>query len=261
MMMKLLFILLLFCGSYQALQAQSDLVADTAVTVDDDYGDDDDMPAEDVPAELEKPVLRRVSNDSIRKLKTRPEFAYMEYADSFLRKYQQPEEQKQESHEREEEREPSPSILDNQGIRTFYWLAAIALVLWLIYKIFSGQGSLFARNKKQAVVVEEASEEDIAGKPLEQLIDKAIKAKDYRLAIRYLYLHTLETLGEKQLISLAPQKTNYQYLRELGDKPYSSNFSKLTLQYEYVWYGEFKLDDVMFNKMHEGFKKFKSQVI
>jgi hypothetical protein len=260
-MKKLFFIFLLFCGSLQALHAQSETVTDTVLAGEHDFDPEEPMTDVEEPAELEKPVPRRVSNDSVRKLKARPEFAYMQYADSFLRHYQQPEEKKEESHERVEEREPSPSILDNQGLRTFYWLAAIALVLWLLYKIFSGQGSLFARNKKHVPVTAEISEEDTTGKPLEQLVDKAIKAKDYRLAIRYLYLHTLEILGEKQLILLAPQKTNYQYLRELSDKPYSSNFSKLTLQYEYVWYGEFKLDDVTFNKIHEGFKKFKSQVV
>lgn len=260
-MKKLLFILLLFCGSLQVLHAQSETVTDTVVAGEHDFDQEEPVTDVEEPAELEKPVPRRVSSDSIRKLKARPEFAYMQYADSFLRQYQQPEEKKEASHERVEERDPSPSILDNQGLRTFYWLAAVALVLWLLYKIFSGQGSLFARNKKQAVVVEETSEEDTTGKPLEQLIDKAIRAKDYRLAIRYWYLHTLEVLAEKHLISLAPQKTNYQYLRELNDKPVASNFSKLTLQYEYVWYGEFKLDDITFNKIHEGFKKFKTQVV
>jgi hypothetical protein len=262
-MKKLIVISLFFFCSYQGLHAQSDIIIDTAMAIDEDDYDDDVVPVKEVRRELEKPVLRNVSADSIRKLKSKPEFGYMQYADSFMRSYAQPEESNEQSGKRveDDEAELIPDLPVVQSLQILYWIIAVVLVVWLLFKIFNGKNSLFARNKKRAIITEEVTEEDTDGKPLEQLIEKAISAKDYRLAIRYWYLHTLQILGEKDLISLAPQKTNHQYLRELNDKPYSANFSKLTLQYEYVWYGEFKLDNAMFSKIQEGFKTFKNQVV
>lgn len=259
-MKKLFYTFLFLCVTFFAAHAQSDVTVDTAVVEDDEYYDDTTEAVEEAPRELEKPVVRRVSNDSIRQLKRRGEFSYMKYADSFMRNYQNPEERTEETRERQEEREPSPGVFDSAGLKAVYWGIAIVVVLWLLWSIFNGKGSLFARNKSKPVEVEETVEEDIKGTHLEQLIERAIRAKDYRMAIRYMYLHTLELLGEKQLILLAPQKTNYQYVRELTGKPYLEEFSKLTMQYEYVWYGEFKLDDKQFGKVHEGFKTFKSHV-
>ena len=259
--MKKIFSVIIFCScAMLAAHAQTDAYTDTAVvdtssvSVDDEYDDEDGEYVEEPPRELVKPVLRSVSDDSIQAQKNRPAYAYMSYADSLLRN---PDYVKEELEEPEEE---GTNILDYIGVRTLYWIIAVSVVLWLLWAVLGSQGSLFARNRTKKPVADTIEEEATVGMPMELLAEKAIKAKDYRLAVRYLYLHTLELLGERQLILVAPQKTNYQYLAELRGKPFAPAFSKLTMQYEYVWYGAFSLTDEKFATVHAGFKQFKDNL-
>ena len=94
----------------------------------------------------------------------------------------------------------------------------------------------------------------------DKLIDQSITSKNYRLAIRYLYLKSLQKLTEKGAIIFAVDKTNYQYVRELSGKLYKNTFATLTLNYEYVWYGEFEIDQIIFFKLQTEFKQFYNQI-
>jgi hypothetical protein len=40
----------------------------------------------------------------------------------------------------------------------------------------------------------------------------------------------------------------------MAGKKYSRAFAALTLDYEYVWYGEFEIDEVTFNLIQDKFK-------
>lgn len=197
------------------------------------------------------PILRKISADSMSALKAQKEFAYMKYIDSFFRNQQAPEKKIV-----KKEAEAKPGLFSNPGLRTLYWLLAFAAVIWIVWHLFIGKGSLFTSNKKRQHLPDEPSNETQAITPIENLITHAIRLKDYRLAIRYLYLHTLSLLGEKDLISLAPQKTNFHYIQELQGKTQHSVFLTLTLQYEYAWYGNFSLSSEQFEKIHQGFQQF-----
>ena len=61
---------------------------------------------------------------------------------------------------------------------------------------------------------------------------------DYRLAVRLGYLSALRGLADRELIRWLPDKTNYQYLRELPAGPLRELFAPLTRDFELAWYGE-----------------------
>jgi hypothetical protein len=83
--------------------------------------------------------------------------------------------------------------------------------------------------------------------------------KIYRLATRYLYLQSIQKLNAAGAISFTADKTNSEYLNELTGKPYKPAFTSLTLNYEYVWYGEFLIEEPAFIQLQERFKKFNTQ--
>ena len=90
----------------------------------------------------------------------------------------------------------------------------------------------------------------------ETLKTKAAKAGDYRMAVRYHYLNTLQKLTNKALLVFSPDKTNYQYVRELSGKPMGPAFARLTLDYEYVWFGKFELDEALYQQINHHFSQF-----
>jgi hypothetical protein len=248
-MKKILFLFLVIFCCYNVVPAQTSFDEDSVA-----LADEDDVPIEqaDTVQEFMKPVLRQMSNDSLNALKHQKEFAYMQYIDSVFRNHKYPEQEII----KEKETEEKPGFFLNPGLRTLYWLLAFAAVIWIAFKLFFGTGSIFASNRKlrsEKIEDETVLDDNVS---MEYLVDKAISERNYRLATRYLYLQTLALLGENDMISLAPQKTNYQYLQELKGKTEQAAFSTLTLQYEYAWYGGFALSPSQFEKIYKGFQNF-----
>lgn len=96
-------------------------------------------------------------------------------------------------------------------------------------------------------------EEDIHAIPYTDEIDSATQNKQYRRAIRLYYLRSLKALSDKEMIQWKPGKTNREYLVELGGR---NDFRDITRWYEYVWYGEFTIDEMHFSKAEDAFQDF-----
>ena len=99
------------------------------------------------------------------------------------------------------------------------------------------------------------SEEENENDP-DSLLRNAIRAGNYRLAVRYLYLQSLHRLSEKKFIEINANKTNYEYVMEVRRHKFANEFASLTLQYEYVWYGEYPVDENLFEQIQGGFTQF-----
>lgn len=80
--------------------------------------------------------------------------------------------------------------------------------------------------------------EDIEGINIDALIDEALRDKNYRLALRWCFLKSLQWLNKQDKITWQPSKTNVDYQQELKDKQLKENFTGLSHVFEYVWYGE-----------------------
>lgn len=229
-----------------------------AQAADDAFAEDSTEEVADTAIEKQAdafviPVVRKLSDDTLTALKAQKDFAYMQYIDSFFR------------HKRVAENipvqtntKPGTSVFSNRGLRTLYWLLAMSAVGWILLKMFAGKGSLFAFNKKLAV-------KNIAlprnqKEPEPDLVADAINEKNYRLAVRYLYLQTLQTLGANQQLYIAPQKTNYQYIQEIRPKDLQQMFALLTMHYEYAWFGDFNLSATQFNIIQQEFEQFNNRI-
>lgn len=92
---------------------------------------------------------------------------------------------------------------------------------------------------------------------LDDLLSKSIAKKNYGLAVRYLYQKSIWLLREKELINWKADKTNHDFLFELGDHPASSSFDRLTYFYEYIDYGDFNIDEKRFKTIQKVFINFK----
>lgn len=190
--------------------------------------------------------------DSLHHLQQQKEFAYVKNLDSLLKVWQ---DEYIKNQQKAEQIQIPPRGEGFPVIRFLLWTIAIAVVVFLIYRLFLSERGLFAaptKNRKLKVEEEPVASEEY----LEQQLKEAIRKKNYRLAIRYLYLQTLSKLSDKGWLQLSPDKTNYQYVKELSKQQYRNEFARITLHYEYAWYGDFTIEEDIFKPVKQEFEQF-----
>ena len=136
-------------------------------------------------------------------------------------------------------------------------IGAVALVLYQLVQVRFGK--LWKKKSDEAVVAitKEGDEiEDIRNVEFDDAVQKAIAEKRYRVAVRLLYLRSLRQLQDRSMINWRREKTNRDYLYELSDQGLRPIFSDLTFIFEYIWYGEFPVDEKHFETAHAGFREF-----
>lgn len=140
-----------------------------------------------------------------------------------------------------------------------YLLIAICvgLVVFVVIKLVGVK--MFAGKSKSVDVPYDETLENIHEIDFNEEIEVALQNKNYRLAVRLLYLSTLKLLSDKELIDWQPNKTNQAYLGEVPQEQ-APEFALLTRNFEYVWYGDFSLDASTFGEIQTSFQQFKAAV-
>lgn len=132
-----------------------------------------------------------------------------------------------------------------------------ALYLLINFLLQSPMSSVFKTDEK-TIDNFKYVEENLHEINFEDLINKAIKEQNYRLATRYLYLKSLKVLTNKNIIEWHYDKTNSDYLNEIKDQNTKSIFKRISYIYDYVWYGEFPINEDSFQKHQLDFEKIKT---
>jgi hypothetical protein len=133
---------------------------------------------------------------------------------------------------------------------------AIIIIVWLILKTNPGSQVMRQHNTSKVILTEE--EELLMQRNLNKLAEEAIKNKELRLAVRYLYLNCIKRLDMKRIIRYANEKTNYEYIKEIKFSEVSQQFKSLTLTYEQIWYGQMVFDEIYFQKYKGKYDHFQS---
>ena len=196
-----------------------------------------------------------IEPDSVKALKNSKQLAYAKNLDSVLREYQQ-KLRKEESSAKNDLNWFGRLIL-SPVTQYVFWALAVFFLSFILYKLFFTEGffqSAYAR--VQAVTAENEKNKPSPTPDYGKLIELAVSDHNYRLAVRYHFLQALQKLSSRGDIEFSTDKTNHQYLQEIAGRKYSRDFAALTLDYEYVWYGEFGIDEAAFNLIQNKFKKF-----
>lgn len=134
----------------------------------------------------------------------------------------------------------------------------LLFVVWLFYKINPGSKLLHSKENPEVFYTDE--EEIVKSKDIRELIDQALSNEDYRLAIRYNYLLILQSLYQAELIEYAFDKTNTEYAREIKLNTILEPFKKVSLLYEYTWYGSFEVSKQDYTKANNQFGILHSKI-
>jgi hypothetical protein len=130
-------------------------------------------------------------------------------------------------------------------------LVFIAIVLSTFYFLYKKRPELFFRNKKTTPIPYTVEEENIHRINFDQEIDSALQCRDYRLAIRLLYLQTLRLFSDKKLIDWQIHKTPTEYLYEITNKDMKPPFRLFTNHFLHVRYGNYQASGELFETMRE----------
>jgi hypothetical protein len=165
--------------------------------------------------------------------------------------------------------EPNPWMLrwleaffrffDTRLGKLLLWGVFLAIAAYFLFRVLRGQaGGLFSRRGRSF-----AKEDDEAPLSAEGLLDadweaqmqQALAANDGRSALRFGYLQLLQLLHNQGLILYRPDKTNNDYLHELGDAPQRTDFRSITRQYERAWFGHQEPDQRGLDSFFQTFQR------
>jgi len=264
-----IFIVLFFLNSFCYAQDSSEVGSDSATAViapDSVYN-----AAEDIGDTVVTKIIFASPGDSLLKWKRSPEFGYMDYLDSLLKKKKNDlridtisiDENSGRSKNKtfSNSSSSSPGILNSFPVKIFFWLVAIFFIGFILYRLFF-RGGLFTRGKTENYAEEPAEEPEQLNEysAYNSLIIEAESKNDFNLAVRYLYLQSLKKLSDAELILFSPDKTNKMYVQELDNNPYQFDFASLTLNYEYIWYGKFAINRDRYQKLKDDFISFNTKI-
>jgi hypothetical protein len=146
----------------------------------------------------------------------------------------------------------------NWGNVLLFTLAVGAFVLVIMavlkvdaYRVLSGANA----DVKHGVFHENIHEMDF-----DTLIKEAVAKRDYRNAVRLVFLQALKILADKQHINWQAGKTNHDYVDEVQMLDVKKGLGQLSYYFDYAWYGGFPISDVQFSRVKTIFDSWRGNI-
>lgn len=147
------------------------------------------------------------------------------------------------------------------GVNWWSWFFIIAgvglLVFFIIKATGAGGGTLFKGKSKRKEKIDATLEDvDIHAIDYDREIAGARARSDFRFAVRLWFLRSLKEMADRKFIEWKIDKTNTDYYYELSGSKLQHEFGKISLLYDYVWYGEFKIDELRYHDAEKDLQQF-----
>ncbi|MGE5845411.1 MAG: hypothetical protein ACM34O_01720 [Ignavibacteria bacterium] len=254
------FFIVFFCNSFpqssgEAAKPQPSSPG-AAVNEDDFYYEDTIYPSEeDFDVNPETYTLRRPSEESMNKFKKDKEFNYteakgpsnlLELLSAWIN-------------------EQIMKLIQSKGFGIFqeylsYFIAAAALLIVTIILSKNKLGNIVYGTKDADFTTFRETCEDINKIDFDALISSSLINKEFKIAARYHYLKSLKLLSDNKLIDWQINKTNKQYIYEILNAELKKSFQELTSIFEWIWYGDYPLEESSFYEIQKNFRNFYSMV-
>ena len=141
-----------------------------------------------------------------------------------------------------------------------YGLIAAALFFAVTGILRIGPRAVFARRaRRDALDLRLDEVTDLAAVDFDARLDDALDAADYRLAVRLLFLRTLQRLADADRIAWTRDKLNQDYVAEVPGALRPA-FRRLTRAFEHAWYGDAALDADAFARLRRAFAAFDARL-
>jgi hypothetical protein len=141
------------------------------------------------------------------------------------------------------------------------WLVTVlGFIAFLVIYLMNSNVNMFRRTKDVGFEESDPDLDDIFGINYDKEIEKAVNAGNHRLAVRLMFLRLLRNLTDKNIIQYKHDRTNFDYLMQLGNTKWYDPFRILARHYEYVWYGKFAIDERQFEILRSEFNNLEKQL-
>lgn len=146
-----------------------------------------------------------------------------------------------------------------ENIMRVFAIIIIGFVLYFLIKFLLGKDGnfFFSKKNKKIIIADTELHENIHEINFPQTIDEFERKKDFRSAVRYRFLYVLKQLSDKKYIEWNPEKTNRDYFAEMKNVGLKDRFKDLIYIFDYVWYGEFDIDENSYSSFKQKFLNFK----
>ncbi len=133
----------------------------------------------------------------------------------------------------------NPTKINWGWLKYVSYIIVIAALVFLIYRLIL---YLYAPDnrklKSSQIQLQETEDEPTIESDLESLLEIALKEHNFREAIRIHYLLAIRKLNENKIVVYTIDKTNFEYVSEVGGHPVFPVFRDLTLTFERIWFGD-----------------------
>lgn len=149
------------------------------------------------------------------------------------------------------------------GWTIFVLLIGVALIVFFVLKATGTGGNLIFKRKTKTKEDVDASVEDVDIHAInyDSQIQSALQAGDFRLAVRLWFLRSLKEMTDRDLINWKIDKTNSDYYYELSGSGLQQQFGRVSLIYDYIWYGDFEVDEMGYRKVEDDLRNFHMTII
>lgn len=143
----------------------------------------------------------------------------------------------------------------------FVLIGAGLLVFFIIKATGAGGNTLFKGKSKVKEKVDARLEDvDIHGIDYDSEIVRAKSRQDYRYAVRLWFLRSLKEMADFKLIDWKIDKTNSDYYYELSGSKLQKEFGSVSLLYDYIWYGDFRIDELKYGDAEAQLQRFHTSI-
>lgn len=205
------------------------------------------------------PRAVQIDPDTIRQLKNKKEFAYVSNLDSILKALQDKENAAAAAKPEKPRRSFMNDFLQAPILRTILMLLALFFVAVILYHLLKDQAIFRKVSSRLPTKVVDVQNDELLQNDYDLLVHQACKLSDYRMAVRYLFLKTLQELRDKNIIEYLPGKTNSRYATEIPQQ-WRNEFSRIVLHYEYAWYGKFRVSREQFTLIEKNYASFLQKI-
>ena len=266
-MRKIFFFSIILIGTLSSF-AQESVVSSQANDSSFTIAEDDELSTKE-ESDFAKEVLGdttisfndfSIQRDTVSAIKLKRDYSWITNIDSFLLAQKMDDNMQSKIVIKQNSGNSFISNFLNSGIlQVLMWIIAASLVLFIIYKLFLSE-AVFNKRKTKAGINLQTEELDIhLVNDYDKLLNVAYADGNWRFAMRYLFLKTLQKLNENEMIKYAVDKTNSVYVLELPVAK-KNDFASLALYYEYIWYGKVEIQKNIFDSIQIKYDHFLNKI-
>ena len=154
----------------------------------------------------------------------------------------------------------SKLTLTGTGNFFLYLLGLIVLIL-IVLAVLKVDAFRVLTGRSDSGVSKGVFHENIHAMDFDSLLQAALAKRDYRNAVRLMFLQSLKLLSDKQLIDWQAGKTNHDYLNEVQTEEIKKGLGQLSYYFDYAWYGGFSVSEDQFIRVQTIFNSWRGKLL